>query len=700
MLVLLRRFLLVLLVLTGLFFALSPFLVPWLVERTAQDAFNQSVQGELSIEHTSFNPFSLKLEIEGASVVAEDGITVVALRALRVDLAWRSLWAGNVEVEELALLGPDILLALDEQGAPKALQMLKPSRDEQTASDSNATILKIKQLLVQEGQLEVQDSKDNRLKTGETNLVARDITTEAGKAFDLSELLVPLAEGRLHVAGDIKHSPFEIDVRIKAEDLPATTIASLAAGPDVTVTDGLASGDITVKYTGKLEVDGKIDLKNFAVETPGSLKQAKLAQFTVSAFSFDTEENQLTAEAGVVLNELFVETDTPLKSLGIDAVNVTDLSYDLSGNQLTIGPVKVTSPDVLLQQGQAGGEEPSVEIDDESNVEPAHLGILLPELTVEHGRVRYLDNSLPGDSQIEAKELNILLQDLKIADVAEGTFDISALVADASPFTAKGNFRQSETLTLDGRFVLDKLSHQVLSPYTEAFIGRSSEEGSLYIDMDYTITDNQLDGKNTLLFDRWSWGNAVEGYEGDAVPVDMAFALLQDSNGRVNMNIPVQGDLNDPSIKIGALVRKATTNVVTKLVSSPFKLLGSLIPGGKSDLDLTKVKFDASVAEMAPIEKAKLDALAVALKERPRLKLELAGEAYQATDLLPAAEEGSEPVKQAEPALKRLAITRADTVYQLLLEQGIPAERLSTSMPKVEMSDKNRTPYVRLKLIK
>lgn len=694
-----RRFLLILLVLTGLFFALSPFLVPWLVERTAQDVFGQSVRGELSIERTSFNPFSLKLEIEGASVTAADGSTVVALRALRVDLAWRSLWAGNVDVEELAFLGPDILLALDEQGTPKAVQMLKPSRGEQAASDSNATILNIKQLFVQEGQLEVRDSKDNRLKTGEVNLVARDITTEAGKAFDLSELLVPLAGGRLHVAGDIKHSPLEIDVRIAAEDLPAATIAALAASPDFKVTDGLVSGDISLSYTDKLKAEGKLDLRSFALEVPGTVQQAKLKQLTIPAFSYDAAEERLTIAEGLMLTALSTDTETPLKSAVIDAVTIAGLSYDLAQNKLAIGAVKVTGPDMLLAQRQAGVEEPS-ELAVVDSGTAAAIDILLPELRVEKGKVRYMDSALPGDSQIEATELKILLQDVKVSSAVEGSFDVSALVAGESPLTANGSFKHAETLDLEGRFVLDKLGHQVVSPYTEVLIGRAADEGGLYVDMAYKISGNQLDGKNTLLFDRWSWSGVVEGFDGDAVPVDMAFALLQDSRGRVNMNIPVQGDLNDPSIKIGALVRKATTNVVTKLVSSPFKLLGSLIPGGKSDLDLTKVKFDASAAEMAPIEKAKLDALAAALKERPRLKLELTGEAYQAVDMLPAEEEGGEPLQQAEPALKRLALQRAGTVYQLLLEQGVPENRLIKSMPKVDLSGKKRTAYVRLKLIK
>ena len=423
---------------------------------------------------------------------------------------------------------------------------------------------------------------------------------------------------------------------------------------------------------------------------------AHIEKLTIPAFTADAENSALALTSGLELVGFSAQTNTPVKNASVKAFTVDEFLYDFAASEVSVGPVRIDTPELVIDQSQKMENEPA-EVSAEKNTP---LEISLAELKVQNGAVTYVDSSLPGDHKVDVTELNVSLTDVKAAEAIETAFDVSAVVAGESPFTAKGTLKQAETLSLEGKFVLDKLSHQVVSPYTEAFIGRSSEEGGLYIDMDYQITENQLNGKNTLLFDRWSWGNTLDGYEGDAVPVDMAFALLQDSRGRVNMNIPVEGDLNDPNIKIGALVRKATANVVTKLVSSPFKLLGSLIPGGKSDLDLTKVKFEASAFEMAPLEKAKLDALALALKERPRLKLELSGEAYQASDLLPPVEEDGEPIMRDEASLRKLAVMRADGVYQLLLERGVSVDRLIKTIPKIGLSKRKRSAYVRLKLIK
>ncbi len=166
------------------------------------------------------------------------------------------------------------------------------------------------------------------------------------------------------------------------------------------------------------------------------------------------------------------------------------------------------------------------------------------------------------------------------------------------------------------------------------------------------------------------------------------------------MKIPVTGDLSEPDIKISQLVQKASINAVTKLVASPFKLLGSLIPGGKTDLDLTKVKFEASKADILPLEKAKLDALATALKERPKLKLEITGRAEAQTDMQIPLEEDAEPLPLDPVGLKKLATARADAVYQLLLSKGIIKERLQKVVPLQKVSSRKRKPFVKLKLIK
>jgi hypothetical protein len=98
---------------------------------------------------------------------------------------------------------------------------------------------------------------------------------------------------------------------------------------------------------------------------------------------------------------------------------------------------------------------------------------------------------------------------------------------------------------------------------------------------------------------------------------------MQDSNGRIDIGLPVSGDLSDPQFSFGHLIGKALVNIVTKVVTAPFRALGGLLGGdGKA---AENVEFDPGRAELSPPEKEKLEKLAEALHKRPQLQLVVQG---------------------------------------------------------------------------
>jgi hypothetical protein len=91
-------------------------------------------------------------------------------------------------------------------------------------------------------------------------------------------------------------------------------------------------------------------------------------------------------------------------------------------------------------------------------------------------------------------------------------------------------------------------------------------------------------------------------------------------NGVIDLQLGVSGDMSDPSFSASGIVLKALANLITKAAAAPFKLLGSLIPGG-GETDFDAVEFQAGRADLMPPEQQKLDQLATALRLRPNLIL-------------------------------------------------------------------------------
>jgi hypothetical protein len=113
------------------------------------------------------------------------------------------------------------------------------------------------------------------------------------------------------------------------------------------------------------------------------------------------------------------------------------------------------------------------------------------------------------------------------------------------------------------------------------------------------------------------------------LPVKLAAALLKDRNGVISLDLPVSGSIDDPSFKIGPIIWKLVLGLITKIVTAPFALLGSLFGGGEQ---LAYIDFPAGSALLVDSESQKLPKLAKALVERPQLKLDIPLHAISATD--------------------------------------------------------------------
>jgi outer membrane protein OmpA-like peptidoglycan-associated protein len=171
-----------------------------------------------------------------------------------------------------------------------------------------------------------------------------------------------------------------------------------------------------------------------------------------------------------------------------------------------------------------------------------------------------------------------------------------------------------------------------LTPYSGKFAGRKIDSGKLTVDLKYKIDKSRLAGENQIVVERLKLGGKVKSPDAVDLPLDFAIALMEDSNGVIDLGLPVSGNLDSPEFSFGALIWKALSNLLTKIVTSPFRALGALLPGG-SEEDFKSVTFEPGRSDVPPPEKEKLSKLAAALQKRPQLKLTVQGRYNPEIDL-------------------------------------------------------------------
>ena len=162
------------------------------------------------------------------------------------------------------------------------------------------------------------------------------------------------------------------------------------------------------------------------------------------------------------------------------------------------------------------------------------------------------------------------------------------------------------------------------SPYVIRFAGHKVASGKLDLDLHYVLHKGILDGQHKIVLRDFELGEKVDSPEALDLPYSLAISLLKDSSGNIDIDLPVEGDVNDPTFRIGGVIMKALVNLITQIVTSPFRLLGKLVGLGDSE-DLDQVYFAPGDADLTPPQQERIAKIAEALAQRPNLSLTVHG---------------------------------------------------------------------------
>lgn len=176
---------------------------------------------------------------------------------------------------------------------------------------------------------------------------------------------------------------------------------------------------------------------------------------------------------------------------------------------------------------------------------------------------------------------------------------------------------------MDIKVVFQNVEMTNLTPYTATFVGRRIQSGKLSLDLEYKLKQRQMLGENKIIMNKLTLGERVESPSAKNLPLDLAIAILEDSNGVIDLDLPVSGSLDDPKFSYSRIIWKAIGNIVVKLVTAPFRALGKLFGGGGEKLE--KVAFEAGESGLTPPEKEKFKQIAQILSKRPGLALTVHG---------------------------------------------------------------------------
>jgi uncharacterized protein involved in outer membrane biogenesis len=663
---------------------------------------NYSVYAENdgSISARIDNLYSTQKELLITAPTGEELLKLPELSVNNATLQWPE---AIVHIEELRIESPVAEMWLNTDGSLNIEHLLK--EDAPTNTDYTEAEDVILQLAVPEPS-ETTPNEDWQLSLGKLNLdnmrlSFTDRSIEQSKPLYLSDVDLTVE--------DISNRP--------GQKSTVQMAASLDSG-------GALSANGEFSLLPDLQVQSQIELSAAALQAI----QPWISQFVsasldegllnVSAVVSSSVDETFAAQADVAVTGLRISDtviDEPL--IGWSTLEVQQLEFALDAATLDIDRIKLSDPFARLKIDEQGSTNFQSLLKPDENSDPDaadaadnnpqtsgnSLQVRIGETTIDGGSMDFADLSLPIPFGALINDFSGEISAFDSTSQQASKLEFEGTVGKYGLSTINGELNLLDpTAKADVSMLFRNISVPDLTPYSIQFVGQTIAAGKLDLDLHYRLDDRLMRGDNKVVLTKFELGEKRENPDALNLPLGLAIGLLQDVNGVIDLNLAVEGDMDDPSFSAGGLILKAFSNLITKAVAAPFKLLGALVPGLDEE-DSNIIAFEPGEARLLPPEQEQLSLIAEALQQRPALtlyiysgydaELDTAGLQKQAAQALLDAKLGD-----SESDAEQL-IARQQKALQKLVRQnnalgGMPLSELRTVHTDAESGQLDALAYI------
>jgi hypothetical protein len=310
----------------------------------------------------------------------------------------------------------------------------------------------------------------------------------------------------------------------------------------------------------------------------------------------------------------------------VTPVAVEQLALPTGGGMLDAAKSSIAS-DVKAANDQAFA--PPVEV---ATVEE-DFPINIETVRIDNAALEFADLSLTPQFGTSMHSLTGVINGVSTNAASTAQVELDGRVDDYGAVRIRGSLQPFRATNFtDLKLAFTNLEMSRLTPYSGKFAGRRIDSGKLSVDLEYKIKQRQLAGENKFVIKKLKLGEKVDSAEAANLPLDLAIAILEDSDGVIDLDLPITGSLDDPKFSYGSIVWKAIRNVLSKIITAPFRALGKLFGGGDDKLEA--ITFEVGSTTLSPPELEKIKMVGTALAKRQSLALGIVPGYDEVTDVI------------------------------------------------------------------
>lgn len=589
------------------------------VDLSVQYQLAESPQGlAFSANHGQLALTSLVLSDADKTMISINGITVEGIKldsaSARMDIASLQIDAPYVS-GVYSQSGLDVITQLTPAGQSDTEQApVTPAKN----SNESGWHLVLGGLTLNKGDIQLQETAlaDNMFwRVYPLNFSTGEIDTRFTTPIDYDlalsisgnpQRVSDESQGEISIKGQADVAAQSVTGDLSVVNIGLSQLQSyLVPYVNVTLSDGLlstsgvyeANGDGQAAFTGQAAIENLTILDGLHNEP-----LLKWQAMKVDDIGFSTTKNQLTIAT--------ISLDKPYAKLLIDEQKRSNIGAILQDNNAK----KAETDEPVTQTAQAEMPAPGDE---------APLDIRIEAININQGSAYFADASLTPQFASSLESLNGAIKKLYSDAGSAAEVEINGKIDSYAPVSLKGEINPLlDDMYLDLDFAVSGAELTSVNPYSGTYMGYYIDKGLLSLDVRYQIKDNQLEGNNHVVIDQLTLGRKSDSAQALSLPIGLAVALLQDSDGVIDLGLEVSGELDNPDFSFGSIILNALGNLITKAVTAPFRFLASLV--GSED-ELNQIAFAAGQATLNEQAMSRLTTLAEALNKRPGLRVSLEG---------------------------------------------------------------------------
>lgn len=429
-----------------------------------------------------------------------------------------------------------------------------------------------------------------------------------------------------------------------------------------------AAGDQAVAFNGQItlqntdldatlpQIDSHIKLKNLVIQadTQADLKPVK----TSNASEAQPAPAVAAAFKGnMVLSGLDGQsrfTDTKLVgtklSETIPSIQLDDITWSFNDQELLVDRVLVQSPDIKLEttivaqrsDKDAAPKNDKPDKSSEQNKKPAKptvadaaskkqalrdqigYGLVINHLEVEQGQVNIFDTGMEPAAPLTATDLAVDVRNVNVQSTNPLDLLVTANLAGSGQLKTEAKIKPfGISPEAAGTIRIQSLGLKPYSPWIEYFLGYEVDRGQYSMQTPFALNaEQQIDIDADFRLDDFYVGDKVKSPVAPNLPVPLGLDILRDRQGDIASNLPITGNLSDPSLRLEGIILTAIGNLIEKAVAAPFDLIAGAF-GGEQDVDYSMISLPAGQTEPSLAEAEKLKLVADFLASRPAINVVL-----------------------------------------------------------------------------